>query len=623
MNYQVLARKWRPRFFREMVGQEHVLQALINALDHNRLHHAYLFTGTRGVGKTTIARILAKCLNCDVGVSSEPCGQCSACQDINNGCFIDLIEVDAASNTGVDDVRDIIENAQYRPSRGRYKVYLIDEVHMLSKNAFNALLKTLEEPPEHVKFLLATTDPQKLPATILSRCLQFHLKNMVPERIVAHLQNVLQQEMIECEEPALWALARSAQGSMRDALSLTDQAIAFGSGKVLEKDVRSMLGTIDQQTVYQLAEALLAHDAGKILHVIEQFSEQSPDYMGALDELLLLLHRMTIAQIAPQAVDNSLGDKERVLALAQTVTAEELQLFYQMGLLGKRDLPLAPDFRTGLEMAVLRMLVFRPEGLSEPPSKVLHTQSVISAEAADTVKKPEAVGATRVAVEAVTARPVTAESTPGVPAAISALFETKAPAARQVDSEILPASTAMPSIVNTVVSAVEVPMTRQPEGSVMNATVATVAAEPVEKILGKLALSVFTGNESWVTYFSELPFSGLLKSVLAECVLQAVTDNGRFWQLSIDLDKVQLYNERHAEQMADQLSNYFEQPVRVSIKPEVTSLKTPAAFVQEVKAAIYEQALSELQQATGLQYLVKEYAAQIDLNSVEAINRGG
>ena len=244
MSYQVLARKWRPRFFREMVGQEHVLQALINALDHDRLHHAYLFTGTRGVGKTTIARILAKCLNCETGVSSEPCGQCSACQEISEGRFIDLIEVDAASNTGVDDVREIIENAQYRPTRGRYKVYIIDEVHMLSKNAFNALLKTLEEPPEHVKFLLATTDPQKLPATILSRCLQFHLKNMSPERIVGHLQNILKQEMVEFEEPALWALARSAEGSMRDALSLTDQAIAFGSGKVLEQEVRTMLGSI-------------------------------------------------------------------------------------------------------------------------------------------------------------------------------------------------------------------------------------------------------------------------------------------------------------------------------------------------------------------------------------------
>ncbi|HEY3698727.1 MAG TPA: DNA polymerase III subunit gamma/tau, partial [Spongiibacteraceae bacterium] len=249
MSYQVLARKWRPKVFREMVGQEHVLKALINALDHDRLHHAYLFTGTRGVGKTTIARILAKCLNCEAGISSEPCGVCSACNEIAENRFIDLIEVDAASRTKVEDTRELLENVQYAPTRGRFKVYLIDEVHMLSTHSFNALLKTLEEPPPHVKFLLATTDPQKLPATILSRCLQFNLKNMTPERIVQHLTHVLGQEMVGFEEPALWLLGRSADGSMRDALSLTDQAIAFGSGNIVEVDVRAMLGSIDQNAV--------------------------------------------------------------------------------------------------------------------------------------------------------------------------------------------------------------------------------------------------------------------------------------------------------------------------------------------------------------------------------------
>ena len=390
MSYQVLARKWRPRFFREMVGQEHVLQALINALDHNRLHHAYLFTGTRGVGKTTIARILAKCLNCEVGVSSEPCGQCSSCMGIAEGRFIDLIEVDAASNTGVDDVREIIENAQYRPSIGRYKVYIIDEVHMLSKNAFNALLKTLEEPPEHAKFLLAITDPQKLPPTVLSRCLQFHLKNMIPERIAAHLKYVLQQEMVDFEEAALWALARAAQGSMRDGLSLTDQSIAFGKGKVLERDVRNMLGTIDQQTVYRIAEALILHDAAKLLATIAEASEQSPDFAGILDELLLFLHRMTVAQMVPSAVDNSLGDREQILALAKQVTAEELQLFYQMGVMGKRDFSLAPDPRCGLEMAVLRMLAFCPEGVSvtEGPPLAITLPPVVEE---PVPKKPEPV----------------------------------------------------------------------------------------------------------------------------------------------------------------------------------------------------------------------------------------
>jgi DNA polymerase III subunit gamma/tau len=620
MNYQVLARKWRPRFFREMVGQEHVLQALINALDHNRLHHAYLFTGTRGVGKTTIARILAKCLNCDVGVSSEPCGQCSACQDINNGCFIDLIEVDAASNTGVDDVREIIENAQYRPSRGRYKVYLIDEVHMLSKNAFNALLKTLEEPPEHVKFLLATTDPQKLPATILSRCLQFHLKNMVPERIVGHLQNVLQQEMIECEEPALWALARSAQGSMRDALSLTDQAIAFGSGKVLEKDVRSMLGTIDQQTVYQLAEALMAHNAENILSVIEQFSEQSPDYVGALDELLLLLHRMTIAQIAPLAVDNSLGDKDRVLALAQTVTAEELQLFYQMGLMGKRDMPLAPDSRTGLEMALLRMLVFRPEGLSEPPTKALGTPyTQPSMEAVETVKKPEAVVTTPVV--STPAAPAAVVTASVMPTAISALFDTSSTVIKKAvideGKPVVVAAVESPILESTVVAK---PVAAAPLQTAVAAVNSPQAAMNSQE---KIALKVFTDNQQWISHFARLPFTGLLKSVLAECVLKSVSDNGQSWLLSIDKDKVQLFNERHAGQMAEQLSSYFETPVKVTIQAEITDWKTPAIFMQEVKQAVYDKALAELQQDAGVQNIIKEYSAHIDLNSVEAIQRGG
>jgi DNA polymerase-3 subunit gamma/tau len=296
MSYQVLARKWRPRTFADMVGQEHVLKALINALDNNRLHHAYLFTGTRGVGKTTLARILAKCINCEAGVSSKACDACTACKEIDEGRFVDLIEINAANYTGVDDIREIIENAQYLPSRGRFKVYLIDEVHMLSKPASNALLKTLEEPPPHVKFLLATTDPQKLLVTILSRCLQFSLKNMVPEYIVNHLKFVLGQEKVTFEEPALWQLARAADGSMRDALSLTDQAISFGSGKVLEADVRSMLGAIDRSHVYDLLQALTNNDAEKLLSITNDLSGFAPDYAGVLADMLSVLHRVSIEQ---------------------------------------------------------------------------------------------------------------------------------------------------------------------------------------------------------------------------------------------------------------------------------------------------------------------------------------
>ena len=360
MSYQVLARKWRPRIFREMVGQEHVLRALINALDHDRLHHAYLFTGTRGVGKTTIARILAKCLNCESGVSSEPCDQCSSCVEIAQGRSLDLIEVDAASRTKVEDTRELLDNVQYAPTHARYKIYLIDEVHMLSTHSFNALLKTLEEPPPHVKFLFATTDPQKLPATILSRCLQFNLKNMPPQQIAGHLQHVLQQEMVPFEEPALWLLGRAADGSMRDALSLTDQSIAFGSGQVNEEDVRTMLGSIDLSYVYQLLEAVASNDPPLVLQVIANMAEHAPDFEGSVVELISMIHRVTVAQIVPQAIDNSWGDAERVAQIANSISAEDAQLYYQLAINGKRDMTYAADPRSGFEMILLRMIAFRP-----------------------------------------------------------------------------------------------------------------------------------------------------------------------------------------------------------------------------------------------------------------------
>jgi DNA polymerase-3 subunit gamma/tau len=362
MSYQVLARKWRPQFFKDMVGQEHVMRALINALDNQRLHHAYLFTGTRGVGKTTIARILAKCLNCEQGITSEPCGECDSCQEISQGRFVDLIEVDAASRTKVEDTREILDNVQYAPTRGRFKVYLIDEVHMLSNSSFNALLKTLEEPPEHVKFLLATTDPQKLPATILSRCLQFSLKNMTPERIVGYLKNILGQENIPAEEPGLWLLGRAAEGSMRDALSLTDQAISFGQGHIKELDVASMLGTVDRGRVFQLAIALAEADASQALQLVAQMAEHAVDFNNLLADLIHLIHRIAIAQAVPDAVDNSQGDKEQVLALAQAMSPAMIQLMYQVALTGKRDLPLAPEPRSGMEMTLLRMINFAPVG---------------------------------------------------------------------------------------------------------------------------------------------------------------------------------------------------------------------------------------------------------------------
>jgi len=368
MSYQVLARKWRPRTFAEVVGQEHVLRALINGLEHERVHHAFLFTGTRGVGKTTIARVLAKSLNCERGVTATPCGECSACREIDEGRFVDLIEVDAASRTKVEDTRELLENVQYAPSRGRYKVYLIDEVHMLSGHSFNALLKTLEEPPPHVKFLLATTDPQRLPVTILSRCLQFNLKRLPQELIVNHLVHLLGEEGIGYEQAALTHLARAADGSMRDALSLLDQAIAYGGGTVGSDDVRAMLGTIEHTHVYALLEALAAGDAGALLEIVHALAEQAPDFSGVLSELVSALHRIAMAQVVPEAVDDGAGDRDDVLRLAGLLSPEDVQLSYQIGLIGRRDLSLAPDPRSGFEMVLLRMHAFRPEqgAVAEP-----------------------------------------------------------------------------------------------------------------------------------------------------------------------------------------------------------------------------------------------------------------
>jgi len=360
MSYQVLARKWRPRFFDEMVGQEHVLRALINALNEGRLHHAYLFTGTRGVGKTTIARILAKCLNCEEGVSARPCGVCGSCKEIAEGRFVDLIEVDAASRTRVEDTRELLDNVQYAPTRGRFKVYLIDEVHMLSSHSFNALLKTLEEPPAHVKFLLATTDPQKLPVTILSRCLQFSLKNMTPERIVEYLARVLDAEKFQYEEPALWSLGRAAQGSMRDALSLTDQAIAYGEGIVGEEQVNAMLGTMDRGRLFKMAEVMAKANAAEVMNEVAAMAEHGPDFDEVLQGLLHIWHRAALAQVVPDAIENSQGDRDAILKLGMAMQPEDLQLYYQIALQGRKDLAMAPEPRQGFEMVLLRMLAFRP-----------------------------------------------------------------------------------------------------------------------------------------------------------------------------------------------------------------------------------------------------------------------
>lgn len=376
MIHHVLARKWRPKSFNSMVGQEHVLQALVNALDQKRLHHAYLFTGTRGVGKTTIARILAKCLNCEAGISSTPCEKCSACLAIDAGRAIDLIEVDAASRTKVEDTRELLDNVQYAPASSRFKIYLIDEVHMLSGHSFNALLKTLEEPPSHVKFLLATTDPQKLPVTVLSRCLQFHLKNLLPELIAKHLAVVLTDEKISFERAALDQLAKAADGSMRDALSLLDQAISFGNGNIKSLDVHAMLGTLENDHVLAMLKGLSKSSseegAIELLTLTEKLTELGIDFYQALEALLSALHQLAVLQaINANANTNSHSDKKELLVFANQLSKEDIQLFYQIALLGRRDLPLAPSARIGFEMTLLRMLDFRPSITVSRPATLM------------------------------------------------------------------------------------------------------------------------------------------------------------------------------------------------------------------------------------------------------------
>ncbi|MFP4649028.1 MAG: DNA polymerase III subunit gamma/tau [Halorhodospira sp.] len=368
MTYQALARKWRPRRFDQVAGQEHVLRALANALDEGRLHHAYLFSGTRGIGKTTVARILAKCLNCERGVGAEPCGECDSCRELDAGRFVDLIEVDAASRTRVEDTRELLDNVQYAPTRGRYKIYLIDEVHMLSGHSFNALLKTLEEPPDHVKFLLATTDPQKLPVTVLSRCLQFHLRRLPSSLIRERLLHIAGEEGVVVESDAAARLARAADGSLRDALSLLDQALAFGEGAARDDEVAAMLGAIERGHVLDVLEALAAGDGEALIRTARQMAGTAVDFDEALAELVATVHTLALAQQVPAVVDEDEPERERLMGLAGRIAAEDLQLYYQIGINARRDLPYAPDPATGFEMALLRMHAFRP---AETPPRAL------------------------------------------------------------------------------------------------------------------------------------------------------------------------------------------------------------------------------------------------------------
>ncbi|MDH4509751.1 DNA polymerase III subunit gamma/tau [Pseudomonas aeruginosa] len=677
MSYQVLARKWRPRSFREMVGQTHVLKALINALDNQRLHHAYLFTGTRGVGKTTIARILAKCLNCETGVSSTPCGECSVCREIDEGRFVDLIEVDAASRTKVEDTRELLDNVQYSPTRGRYKVYLIDEVHMLSSHSFNALLKTLEEPPPHVKFLLATTDPQKLPVTILSRCLQFSLKNMPPERVVEHLTHVLGAENVPFEDDALWLLGRAADGSMRDAMSLTDQAIAFGEGKVLAADVRAMLGTLDHGQVYGVLQALLEGDARALLEAVRHLAEQGPDWGGVLAEILNVLHRVAIAQALPEAIDNGQGDRERVLALAQALPAEDVQFYYQMGLIGRRDLPLAPDPRSGFEMVLLRMLAFRPADADGAPRTPLKDLGISKA-TTDPANSPVAGAASPAPVATVAPAPVVAapvEAPAAPPAAPSAppvavearvteaVVEEPAAAAEVVDlpweepapslaaepepepepeplaveAPSIPPAVEVEAVVETVLEALPAALPVAPDEQdeqddepppaddyyeVDMDTLAYLDAAPepdvvvVEEPLPAAKPATGLAAE-WLELFPRLGLGGLTASIGANCTLVAA--DGDHWHLHLDPGQSALFNATQQRRLNDALNQHLGRTLKLEVTLQKPEQETPAQAAARRRAERQRAAEASIDADPLVRQLREQFAAVVRDGTIEPL----
>ena len=602
MSYQVLARKWRPKSFSEMAGQEHVLQALINALDNDRLHHAYLFTGTRGVGKTTIGRILSKCLNCEKGVSSVPCGECSSCTEIDAGRFIDLIEVDAASRTGVDDMRDLLDNVQYAPSRGRFKIYLIDEIHMLSKSSFAALLKTLEEPPPHVKFLFATTDPQKLPITVLSRCLQFNLKNLSAERITEHLKYVLGEEKVPFEEAGLWSLGRAADGSMRDALSLTDQAVGHGGGSITESDVISMLGTIERHFVVDICIAMASQSGGKLLSSVGQMAEHSPDYDAALGDVLSIWHQVAILQTVPEALDRGISHFDELANLAETVSREDVQLFYQICLLGRKDLPLAPEQRAGFEMVILRAMAFRPAEngrpvpLKSPPPEVEQP-----------AKKPE-------------------------PAPTADVSHHSAGIAYKDPNESLDAdATVEENKLKETLEALDIDLlNEEPAVEITNDDKVELLADNVTELdksisadsqvcegVSKVSLNEFLPSH-WIEVRRQLKIGASLGEIASHCLFTARVDD--VLQFIIDDQENSLFDASHQESLGVALSDYFDHPLTVSINSGVAKDETPrAANIRENnerKAAAVER----LNADPSVMQFKQLFNGGLDEQSVESID---
>ena len=568
MSYQVLARKWRPKSFDTLVGQDHVVRALTNALEQNRLHHAYLFTGTRGVGKTTLARILAKSLNCDTGITAKPCGVCVACMGIDSDRFVDYIEINAASTRGIDDVRSLLEQATYAPTQGRFKVFMLDEVHQLTKEAFNALLKTLEEPPAHVKFILGTTDPQKVPVTVLSRCLQFNLRQMAGTTIISHLQNILGQENIPYQATALHLIARAASGSMRDALSLTDQAIAYGSQSVNEAEVRAMLGAIDQSYLFELLNALLANDGASLIAQAKVMEERSLSFEVALNDLAQLLHQVAMAQTVPDSVANDLPERDALLNLAQTIQPETLQLYYQIALLGRRDIGLAPDEFAGFTMSLLRMLAFTPNASVAQNDNSTQKSPLRQANAslASAIKPQIAAPVEPVAIQENTA-------------------QQTAPAEYATSNDMMPEHTEARSATT--------------EFSAENNTAKTN--------------SQFNGN--WRGLLEELKL-GLVRTLAQHCELISYDENSI--SLSVPEAQKHLLLPNYQEKLASAISQYFDKKIKLQFSIGGTG-NTPAKQISQEKAHAQANAESAIEDDSFVQSLINDFGAQIIPNSIKPI----
>jgi DNA polymerase-3 subunit gamma/tau len=606
MAYLALARKWRPKAFSEVVGQSHVVQALTNALDSGRVHHAFLFTGTRGVGKTTLARIFAKSLNCEKGTSAEPCQECSTCLSIDEGRFVDLIEVDAASRTKVDDTREMLDNVQYAPTSGKFKVYLIDEVHMLSGHSFNALLKTLEEPPEHVKFLFATTDPQKVPVTVLSRCLQFNLRAMRPEQVENQLVKILSSEGMEFDQAALHAISNAADGSMRDGLSLLDQAIAQGGGSVHLADVENMLGTISAEHSNGLLNALADQDVDKIMQVVADMADHAVDFVAALDELLTQLYHVCLAQIAPSALAVKDIDTSSISALATSVSAEAIQLYYQIGLISKRDIALAPSLRVGFEMAMLRMLAFEPS----KDSGKMQIESPSDSQQNSNPQQGQQLNRPTTAPQASIQEPFS-ENAEISSVTVGSIRPAEKPVMPSPALVTAPPKVSAPNLNPPTIDRHRV-MEQAPQ-TMSNA--ASESPKPAQVTSPTPIAVTLSGNNEWGELVEQSELVGFAKELAMHCACERLSDEKVALSLS---PKVQhLLKPDRIAQIQTHIQNVLNTKAEVFVEVEESDKETPAECLERLGVEQIEQTRQGLHDDPGVQALMSEFGATINEQSIK------